>query len=42
MKSINTIGRVNSAISFEVRSVYALIESTLRLPKKIRLNDHSV
>ncbi len=31
-----------SAISFRFRSVYDEIDSTLRLPKKIRLKDQSV
>ena len=36
------ISGIKRATSFRFRSVYDEIESTLRLPKKIRLNDHSV
>jgi len=37
-----TISGLKSASSLRFRSVYVEIDSTLRLPKKIRLNDHRV
>ena len=42
MKSIKIIGITKRANSLRFRSLYALIDRILRLPKKIRLNDQRV